>query len=557
MTRFFFTAIQLILFIDNTKHLHARQTMIAGKAIGNTIKKPIIKTFANTIKKSLGMFRRNKNSIKNLSFGLEEKYLRIRHSFGKRPVKYLREGGIKKSKYTAPQTVRGGKELLRTEGKKDIWIGSTSYIGEKQIRPLIKKSAQQMKGQELGSLINMVSKSKPQLPFLFATGGLGRLIQYNLVDSVNVEAVNVDSSNVEAVNVDSDDVDYPDKSSMAYKVMNSKEGELTTWKGIMMDSGGKTEYREFLFDALNINEDNVLIDVHSSIINPSDLQFLEGNFPTKKNFPTIVGFEGSGKVIYAGKNAQELSEKNVCFKAFDAESTGSYADHAVVKSSDCIALSEDTDLEQAAGFVINPSTMYALIDTAKENLTRNQELVLVNTGAAGGVGKLLIDYCIQNNIKLINVVRKEENVDQIKKLGAEYVLNSSSETYKEEMKKMFEELKPTVCLDCVSGKIGSDILRNMAPYSTLIGYGSLIDEPYDLTAKELLANVYTMVGMSLMTYFNEHPEKRPVYNKRISQDAIDGKLKTVISKKFKQKDFREAIEYYKQNMSDGKVILQP
>ena len=38
-----------------------------------------------------------------------------------------------------------------------------------------------MKGKEIGSLINMVSKSKPMLPLLFAAGGLNRLTAVNLV----------------------------------------------------------------------------------------------------------------------------------------------------------------------------------------------------------------------------------------------------------------------------------------------------------------------------------------------------------------------------------------
>ena len=47
------------------------------------------------------------------------------------------------------------------------------------------------------------------------------------------------------------------------------------------------------------------------------------------------------------------------------------------------------------------------------------------------------------------------------------------------MNKMFKELKPTVLLDNVSGKIGSDILRTMPPHSTIVVYGSLVDEPYN------------------------------------------------------------------------------
>ena len=48
--------------------------MIAFKAIGKSLKNPLLKNIGNTIKNSGSMFRRNKNTIKNLAYGLEEKY---------------------------------------------------------------------------------------------------------------------------------------------------------------------------------------------------------------------------------------------------------------------------------------------------------------------------------------------------------------------------------------------------------------------------------------------------------------------------------------------------
>ena len=84
------------------------------KAIGKTIKtpllrqlcnntkKPFIKTFGNTIKNSVGMFHRNKNTIKNLACGVQENYLKTIHNFGSKSIKYLREKRIQKFKSILP-----------------------------------------------------------------------------------------------------------------------------------------------------------------------------------------------------------------------------------------------------------------------------------------------------------------------------------------------------------------------------------------------------------------------------------------------------------------------
>ena len=66
------------------------------------------------------MFRRKQNTIKNLACGLGQKYLRTKHNVGSRSVKYLGEEGIKHFKYIAPYAARRGRQLFRTEGKKNI-----------------------------------------------------------------------------------------------------------------------------------------------------------------------------------------------------------------------------------------------------------------------------------------------------------------------------------------------------------------------------------------------------------------------------------------------------
>ena len=90
------------------------------KQIDSTIKNPVFKTLDNTMKNSVGIFRRNKNTVKDLACGLQEKYLKIRHNFGSKPIKYLGEEAIKKFIYIAPLAARGGNKLVRAQGQKNI-----------------------------------------------------------------------------------------------------------------------------------------------------------------------------------------------------------------------------------------------------------------------------------------------------------------------------------------------------------------------------------------------------------------------------------------------------
>ena len=192
---FIFTIIQSLLLTEITRQSHVKQATTTLKTIGktiksplfkqvgNTIKKPIFKIIGNSIKNSVSVFRRNKNTIKNVAAGIQGKYLRTCNNFGNKSIKYLTEEGIKKFKYTTPQMARGGKQQLKTEGKNTIYMRSAAQMRGKGFGSMLRRSAGQMDGKELRSLINMVSKSKPQLPFLFAAGGLNRLTQMNVKET--------------------------------------------------------------------------------------------------------------------------------------------------------------------------------------------------------------------------------------------------------------------------------------------------------------------------------------------------------------------------------------
>ena len=162
INRFFIAIIQLVLLIDSTKESYVKQAMMTAK------------TFGSTMKSSMTMIHRNKNTIKNIAYGAQKKYLQTKHSFASKSVKYLGVEAIKKFKYTAPQAARGGKQLFSLEGRNNIQMRSASMIN----------------GKELSSLINMVSKRKFMLPFL-AGGGLTRLTEFSLAGS-NDESVNTD-----------------------------------------------------------------------------------------------------------------------------------------------------------------------------------------------------------------------------------------------------------------------------------------------------------------------------------------------------------------------------
>ena len=84
------------------------------------------------------------------------------------------------------------------------------------------------------------------------------------------------------------------------------------------------------------------------------------------------------------------------------------------------------------------------------------------------------------NIPLINIVRREEQVQLLKdEYKAKYVLNSSSDTFFEDFKNLAAELKATTCIECVGGPFTAKLMENLPSKSHIALYGCLSEKPLE------------------------------------------------------------------------------
>ena len=235
-------------------------------------------------------------------------------------------------------------------------------------------------------------------------------------------------------------------------------------------------------DEVNVPEPGdgeVLIKVQATPINPSDLGLLVGpadisslkevkkgsviemKVPDElirsvaarfdQNLP--VGNEGAGIVESAGKGAEHLIGKTVGLAG-----GAMYSEYRCVPASSCLEMNDGTTAEQAASCFVNPLTALGMVETMRmENHTG-----LVHTAAASNLGQMLIKICLSEDIPLVNVVRKEEHVDMLKSLGANYVCNSSLDSFMDDLVEALVQSGSTLGFDATGGgKLSGQILTAM------------------------------------------------------------------------------------------------
>jgi NADPH:quinone reductase-like Zn-dependent oxidoreductase len=223
----------------------------------------------------------------------------------------------------------------------------------------------------------------------------------------------------------------------------------------------------------------VLVRVEAAPINPSDLgllfgpadvanaEYSEGRVVAQMPEPAVramvgrhgeampVGNEGAGTVIAAGTSpaAQALLGKMVtCIPG------GMYAEYRIVDAAACIALGEGATAEQAASAFVNPLTSLCFVEAMK----KKGHTGLVHTAAASNLGQMLIKICQADGVPLVNIVRSAEQVALLKSIGAEYVIDSSADSFTDDLIAALKATGATMAFDAIGGgKLGSQILSAM------------------------------------------------------------------------------------------------
>ncbi len=168
-----------------------------------------------------------------------------------------------------------------------------------------------------------------------------------------------------------------------------------------------------------------------------------------------VGNEGAGVVVAAGSSdaAQALMGKTVGMAGDEM-----YAQYRCVNAFMCMVIPEGTSAAQGASCFVNPMTALGMVETMRAE----GHTALVHTAAASNLGQMLNRICIEDGIDLVNIVRKPEQENILRDLGARYVINSTSETFFKDLTSALAETGATLAFDATGGgKLASHILSCM------------------------------------------------------------------------------------------------
>ncbi|CAI2371956.1 unnamed protein product [Moneuplotes crassus] len=338
----------------------------------------------------------------------------------------------------------------------------------------------------------------------------------------------------------------------------------------LTDKGkGKLEYG--VLERPKPGRGQVLIRVEAAPLNPSDIYCMEGRYGEFADFkyPFTPGWEGSGTVIESGGgiHAWYLNGKRVAFSKCNEDLTGGeikvggcYAQYAITNAYQCVPLDDDVSFSAGASFFVNPMTAVGL----EEEVRKDRGTSVILTAGASQLAKM-ITRLLSNDVTVISTVRKETQREELHKAfpealdnGRLIVLNTEDDGFLEEFKNTVKENNCKHLLECIAGSMCGKLLSVMPEKSKVVLYGALSrSNVSEIDPFSIINNQLILKGFLLTHWVESKNLLSLIFIIRKVKGMLQNDLSSEIQKEYDLKDIKDAIAFYEDNMSGGKVILKP
>jgi NADPH2:quinone reductase len=188
-----------------------------------------------------------------------------------------------------------------------------------------------------------------------------------------------------------------------------------------------------------------------------------------------------------------------------------YTQYRAVDASACLVLPDGATSKDGASSFVNPLTALGMLETMRQE----GHSALVHTAAASNLGQMLVKLCIADGVPLVNIVRKPDQEELLRSLGAVHVCNSSSPSFSADLVDALTATSATIAFDATGGgTLASEILNGMEQAASATAteysrYGSAVHKQVYIyggldTGPTTLTRNFGMawgIGGWLLTYF--------------------------------------------------------
>lgn len=329
-------------------------------------------------------------------------------------------------------------------------------------------------------------------------------------------------------------------------------------KAMVIEKYGKVPLRMVEMFQPEIDEYEVLVDIHAASINPLDFRIRNGEVKLLINYkvPLVLGNDFAGVVTKIGRKVTGFKVGDEVYGRPRESKIGTFAEYIAVHEDDIALKPTNVSFEEAASIPLVGLTSYQALHEILQ-LQKGQK-ILIHAGG-GGVGTFAIQLAKLMGATVATTA-SEASRELVQSLGVDEIIDYKT--------KQFENILENY--DAVFDTLGGESLEKS--FTVLKDGGEIVSIsglPNARFAKDrglgfLKTMLLSLVSKKLTKLEKKHDvHYRYLFMKasgeqlRILTDLIEsGKIKPVIDKVFSFEEAQKAIEYSESGRAKGKVILK-
>ncbi|MDA2384867.1 NADP-dependent oxidoreductase [Bacillus cereus] len=329
-------------------------------------------------------------------------------------------------------------------------------------------------------------------------------------------------------------------------------------KAMIIDKYGKVPMRMAEVPTPEINEYEVLAEIHAASINPIDFKIRDGKVKMllKYEMPLILGNDFAGVITKVGSKVTRFKVGDEIYARPRKNKIGTFAEYIAIHEDDIALKPKNLSFEEAASIPLVGLTSYQALHDIMQ-LQKGQK-ILIHAGS-GGVGTFAIQLAKIMGAT-VTTTASEAGANLVTSLGADEIINYKTEKFEDILKNY----------DAVFDTIGGATLEKS--FNIIKSGGNIVSVsgmPNARFGKEFGSGffktlLFSLASKKLTALEKKHNAQYSFLFMKPSGDQLRtianyieaGQIKPVIDRVFPFEDAQKAMEYSESGRAKGKIIVK-